>query len=72
MTRSEYVEIVNNIVAVEQERLAESLNAIFDKEGHNRAAFAHAFAKFVESQPAVTAHIVTEILEQSGLLSLDG
>lgn len=70
MTRSEYEEIVNNIVAAEQERLVESLNAVFDRGGHSLTTFIQAFSKAIESQPVVTAHIVTEILEKTGNLPL--
>lgn len=71
MTRSEYEEIVNAIVTAERDRLLESLNAVFDQEGHNLDTFIWALTKAVESQPAVTANVVSQILEKTGLLPLD-
>lgn len=68
MTRSEYNKIVECIVADEQERLGESINAVFEQEGHNRDALIHAAVRSVESQPATAARVVTEILDQLGLL----
>ena len=68
MTQTEYNKIVNDIVAVEQERLLESLNAVFEKEGHTQDAFIHMIVQFVKDQPATIARIVNEILEKTGAL----
>ncbi len=68
MTRSEYNKIVECIVADERERLTESINAVFEQEGQNLDALIHAAVRSVESQPATAAHVVTEILDQLGLL----
>ncbi len=69
LTRSEYNKIVECIVADEQERLKESINAVFEQEGQNLDALFHAAVLSVESQPATAARVVTEILDQLGLLS---
>lgn len=71
LTQAEYNKIIDDIVAVEQERLLESLNAIFEKEGHTQDAFIHTIVQFVKDQPATTARIVSAILEKTGSLSVD-
>ena len=68
LTRSEYSKIVEYIVAEERERLTESINAVFERVGQNRDALIHAAVQALQSQPATTARVVTEILDQLGLL----
>ncbi len=68
MTRTEYEQIVDEIVAAEQEQLLESANAVFNEKGHSRETLVLAFAQMLTSQPAVTARIVTEILDRLGYL----
>ncbi len=68
MTRTEYDKFVDELVTREREQLAESLNAVFAREGHSVEVLCHMVAKAVETQPAVTAHIVTEILDRLGIL----
>lgn len=68
MTRAEYERLVDEVVASEQDRLAESLNAVFEQNGRNQEALAQMIYKAVEVQPAVTAHVVTELLDGLGFL----
>lgn len=68
MTRAEYENMVDKIVTSERDRLADSLNAVFEQNGRNPEALAQMIYKAVEIQPAVTAHVVTELLDGLGLL----
>lgn len=68
LTRAEYEKLVDKVVAAEQERLAESLNVVFNQQGLSREALAQMIYKAVELQPAVTAGVVTELLDGLGLL----
>jgi len=71
LTRSEYNKIVEDIVTSERERLLESLNAVFDQQGHTHDALIHAAVQSMENQPAAAARVVTEILDRLGLLPAD-
>ena len=51
LTRSEYNKIVEYIVAEERERLTESINAVFEREGQNRDALIHAAVKQCKASP---------------------
>lgn len=68
LTRAEYEKLVDEVIAAEQERLAESLNTVFAQEGHSREALFQMLYQAVQTQPAVTARIVTELLDGLGLL----
>ena len=68
MTRTEYEQLVERLAAAERERLAESLNAVFEQNGHSRETLLQVLTMAVETQPAVTARIVTGVLDQLGLL----
>ncbi|MCI9395213.1 MAG: hypothetical protein HFF34_10825 [Oscillospiraceae bacterium] len=71
MTRTEYEQLVEQLAAAERERLAESLNAVFEQNGHSRETLLQVLTMAVETQPAVTARIVTGVLDQLGLLPAD-
>ena len=71
LTRSEYDKIIEDIVAAEHDRVCESLNAVFAREGHSPEALIHAVAQLAEDQPATIARIVTSILSQTGTLPAD-
>lgn len=68
LTRAEYEKLVGEVVTSERERLAESLNAVFAQKGHSQEVLAQVVAQAVDSQPAVAARIVTEILDGLGIL----
>lgn len=68
MTRAEYEKLVDKVVASERDRLADSLNAVFAQKGCNPEALGQMIYKAVEIQPAVTAHVVTELLDGLGFL----
>lgn len=68
LTRTEYEKLVDKIVAAEQERLADSLNAVFEQRGRNPEVLVQVIAQAVESQPAVAVRVVTELLDGLGLL----
>ena len=71
MTRTEYEQLVERLAAAERERLAESLNAVFEQNGHSRETLLQVLTMAVETQPSVTARIVTGVLDQLGLLPVD-
>lgn len=68
MTRAEYEKLVDKVVASERDRLADSLNAVFEQNGRNPEVLVQVIAQAVESQPAVAAHVVTELLDGLGIL----
>lgn len=68
MTRTEYEKLVDEVVASERDRLADSLNAVFAQKGRNPEVLVQVIAQAVESQPAVAARVVTELLDGLGLL----
>lgn len=68
LTRAEYEKLVDEVVATERERLAESLNTVFEQKGRNPEVLVQVIAQAVESQPAVAARVVTELLDGLGLL----
>ena len=68
LTRSEYDKIIEDIVAAEHDRVCESLNAVFAREGHGQEAIIHMIAQLAEDQPATIARIVTSILLKTGIL----
>lgn len=68
LTRAEYEKLVDKIVTEERDRLAETLNAVFEQKGHSQEVLVQVVAQAVESQPAVAARVVTEILDGLGLL----
>lgn len=69
LTRADYDKLVDKVVTTERDRLAESLNAVFAQKGHSQEALIDMVAQAVESQPAVAARVVTELLDGLGLLS---
>lgn len=68
MTRVEYEKLVDEVLTAERDRLAESLNAVFEQKGRNPEVLVQVIAQAVESQPAVAARVVTELLDGLGLL----
>ena len=71
LTRTEYDKIIEDVVAVEHDRVCESLNAVFAREGHSMEAIIQAVAQLAEDRPATIARIVTAILAQTGTLPVD-
>lgn len=71
LTRSEYDKIIEAIVAVEHDRVCESLNAVFARKGHGQEALVEVVAQLAKDQPATIARIVTAILSQTGTLPVD-
>ena len=71
LTRPEYDKIIEDIVAVEHDRVCESLNAVFAREGHGQEALVEVVAQLAKDQPATIARIVTEILGKIGALPVD-
>lgn len=68
LTRAEYEKLVDKVVTSERDRLAESLNTVFEQKGRNPEVLVRVIAQAVESQPAVAAHVITELLDGLGLL----
>lgn len=66
MKRSEYNQIVKEIVQKTDRELCEQVQQALNKNG-----LTGGFVELVHTVPDVTAHIVSEVLEQSGVLSFD-
>lgn len=71
LTQAEYNKIIEDIVAAEHDRICESLNAVFAREGHSMEAILHVVAQLAEDQPATIARIVTSVLWKTGTLPVD-
>lgn len=71
LTQAEYSKMIDDIVAAEQERVCESLNAVFAREGHGQEALIQTVAQLAQDQPATIARIVSAILSNVGLLPAD-
>ena len=71
LTQAEYNKIIEDIVAVEHDRVCESLNAVFEREGHSMEAILHVVAQLAQDQPATIARIVSAILWKTGTLPID-
>ena len=52
LTRSEYDKIIEAIVAVEHDRICESLNAVFARKGHGQEALVEVVAQLAKDQPS--------------------
>lgn len=71
MKQAEYDKIVADIVAAEQDCVCDSLNAVFEREGHNQEAIIQAIVQLAKEQSATTARVVSEILLKTGSLPVD-
>lgn len=66
MKSSEYNQLVLNIVERTEKKLSEDIKSTYRQDGPNAA-----FAGLVISLPDTVAHLVSDILIQTGVLSLE-